>query len=284
MLSIIIPALNAEDTIQVQLEALANEAPDMKWEILIADNGSSDRTREVIADFTSRCPIARTIQIPEAANASQVRNTAAMHARGTLLAFLDADDVIAPGWVAAVGKALAEHPLVCGQKEYDKLNPRWLVKSRSQTQREGLSSLFGLPVISIGNSGCQRWVWEALGGLDGGLAAGEDNDFSIRAIRELNVEPRFVPEAVLHYRLRRRPADIFKQARAYGRAEPRLYKTYGRESDLRRVRIALRAYLKLVALLFLVPFGRQYRARIAWVLGKRVGRLEGSLRQRVFYL
>lgn len=280
----IIPARDVENTIEEQMRALEKEAADFTWEILIADNASTDRTPEIIADFVSRCPVARMIAIPEASNASQVRNGAVPYARGTALAFVDADDVIAPGWVSAIGEAVAEHPLVCGGKEYQRLNPRWLIRSRGRTQIKGLKTLFGHPVISIGNAACQRWVWEALGGLDGELSAGEDNDFSIRAYRELGIRPRFVPNAVLHYRLRQSLIEIVKQGHAYGRGEPNLYVRYGQGMALRRGRIALLSYLELLSLLFLIPLGRRYRARFSWVLGKRVGRLQGSLLNRVFYL
>jgi glycosyltransferase involved in cell wall biosynthesis len=282
-LSVIIPARNAERTVGDQLDALSSEAPSFQWEILIADNASTDSTPQIIAEFLARCPVARSITISEAANASQVRNQAVPHARGNALAFVDADDVIGPGWVSKMGEAVAHHPLVCARQEYRELNPGWLVQSRGQTQTNGLSTLFGYPVVSIGNSACQRWVWEALGGLDDQLYAGEDNDFSIRAYKRLGIEPLFVAGAVLHYRFRRRIIDIVKQAHAYGRGEPYLYKKYGSEAGLRRGRVAIRAYFELLELLFLIPFGRRYRARFAWVLGKRLGRLQGSLVHRVFY-
>ncbi|MBF2059991.1 glycosyltransferase family 2 protein, partial [Fischerella thermalis] len=40
--SVIIPCLNAAETIGVQLEALANQQWSQPWEVIIADNGSTD--------------------------------------------------------------------------------------------------------------------------------------------------------------------------------------------------------------------------------------------------
>ncbi len=46
-LSVIIPCFNAESTIAVQLEALANQHWSEPWEVIISDGGSSDRTTEI---------------------------------------------------------------------------------------------------------------------------------------------------------------------------------------------------------------------------------------------
>ena len=48
MLSVIIAAYNAEKTIAAQLDALAGQTFAGDWEIVVGDNGSSDRTLDIV--------------------------------------------------------------------------------------------------------------------------------------------------------------------------------------------------------------------------------------------
>ncbi|MBV8096639.1 MAG: glycosyltransferase [Acetobacteraceae bacterium] len=85
--SVIIPAYNSERTIARAIEsALAQTIPPL--EIIVVDDGSSDRTAEAVSDFGSA---ARLLKKPNGGPAS-ARNLGARHASGNWLAMLDADD------------------------------------------------------------------------------------------------------------------------------------------------------------------------------------------------
>ncbi len=49
--SVVIPVRNGAATLAEQLEALAQQEYDDEWEVVVADNGSSDATREVVNGF-----------------------------------------------------------------------------------------------------------------------------------------------------------------------------------------------------------------------------------------
>ena len=88
--SIVIPAHNAEDTIGRAVgSAVAQVGVDR--EVIVVDDGSSDRTAEVLADFLSTVAV-RVIFHETNRGGSAARNTGAAHAAGSWLAFLDADD------------------------------------------------------------------------------------------------------------------------------------------------------------------------------------------------
>ena len=53
-------------------------------------------------------------------SAAFARNVGARFAKGECLAFCDADDEVAPGWVAAMAKALSDHVVACGKFQFDK--------------------------------------------------------------------------------------------------------------------------------------------------------------------
>lgn len=86
--SVIIPALNAEDYIQEALDSVRAQTFD-DWEIVVVDDGSSDRTAEIAEAHDSKPTVIR--------NASTVgggaaRNTGIATSSGELIALLDADD------------------------------------------------------------------------------------------------------------------------------------------------------------------------------------------------
>src|SRR3954447_15734888 len=99
--SVVIPALNAAGTIGTQLEALAQQDADVEWEVIVVDNGSSDTTLEVCRSYESRLPALRTLTCARPGT-SAARNTGAAASSADLLLFCDADDEVAPGWVAAM--------------------------------------------------------------------------------------------------------------------------------------------------------------------------------------
>jgi glycosyltransferase involved in cell wall biosynthesis len=50
-LSVIIPCLDAGDEITAQLDGLAEETWSEPWEVVVADNGSTDGTREIVSRY-----------------------------------------------------------------------------------------------------------------------------------------------------------------------------------------------------------------------------------------
>ncbi len=128
-LSVVIPARNEASTITAQLDALTAQRWDGTWEIVVVDNGSTDETPAVVSSYADRCTWVRLVRALERAGLNYARNVGIEAARGTAFALCDADDLVAPGWIAAMGDALRIAPLVTGPLELDRLNPAWLADS-----------------------------------------------------------------------------------------------------------------------------------------------------------
>ena len=58
-LTVILLTRNGARTIGRQLEALANQSSSEPWELVVVDNGSSDRTLEIVEEYRSRLPSLR---------------------------------------------------------------------------------------------------------------------------------------------------------------------------------------------------------------------------------
>lgn len=107
-ISIIIPAFNVEDYIGDALQsALSQEPPFSK--IIVIDDGSSDRTREIVRNF-------KDPQIHYHYQNNQglgpARNAGIELARSDFIYFMDADDILLPGLTKSFKDALKQHPSV----------------------------------------------------------------------------------------------------------------------------------------------------------------------------
>ena len=56
-LSIVIPSRNVARDLPFQLESLAVQEPDVRWEVVVSDNGSTDGTRGTAVRFADRLDI-----------------------------------------------------------------------------------------------------------------------------------------------------------------------------------------------------------------------------------
>ena len=110
MISVIIPAYNAEDTITKCLGALEKQALQPE-EIIIVDDGSTDRTLEVLSELKIQSASWRTklkIIKQKHKGVSEARNFGAKRASGDILAFIDSDCVPGKNWLKNIAAALSD--------------------------------------------------------------------------------------------------------------------------------------------------------------------------------
>jgi uncharacterized protein len=170
LVSIIVPVLDEREALPVCLAALAGEAPPL--EILVADGGSRDGTRELALSAGVRlldAPRGRARQM----------NAAAAAARGEALWFLHADSVPPPGAVDAIRSALRD-PRVAGGAFRLALTGRRAGYRVVEWGANLRTRLFGLP---YGDQGLftRRGTFDAVGGY-GDVPLFEDVYF-VRALR-----------------------------------------------------------------------------------------------------
>lgn len=95
MISVIIPAYNSEKTILKAIKSVVSQTYET-WEIIIVDDGSKDKTIEVIEDFVSSLsiPNQNKIILHKQSNQgpSMARNKGVELSKGEFIAFLDSDD------------------------------------------------------------------------------------------------------------------------------------------------------------------------------------------------
>jgi glycosyltransferase involved in cell wall biosynthesis len=278
----VIPCLNAADVLPRQLDALVSQEWNGSWNVIVADNGSTDATAAIARSYESRLP---SLQVVDASDqrGRQYASNAGARAAGKAIVFIDADDEIAPGYIAAVGEALAEHPIVAARIDDATLNKGWILDGRSGVQSAALQHGLGfLPFGSGGTLGVQNPVFADLGGFADDMDYAEDIDFCWRA-QLAGVPIHFVADAVVRYRYRPSLRSMFRQHRNFGRASALLYRTYrDRGMPGRATRAGLHEWWGLTKG-FLLVRSRADAARWSRRLGRSIGRIQGCVRYRVWY-
>lgn len=282
--SVIIPYLNAAGTVGSTLDALVGQSWPSDWEVIIADNGSTDSPESVVAPYKSKIPSLKIIDASAKRGPAYARNVAIRASTGDRLLFCDADDVPGHGWSTAMALALNNHHFVAARFEFHKLNPPSITASRGGTQADGLQTCWFLPFphAGAGSIGISRQLYDAVGKFDETILIGEDADYCMR-VQLAGHKLVFVPDAVVHMRLRTTQTGTFVQASLYAKHAVYLYKQYGKRSscELWRWRAYLHSWrllLQRMPALARTPEGRNI---LAWRVGTHIGALRGSLRCRV---
>lgn len=121
VVSVIIPARNAEATLERTLAAVRAQEMQHRFEIIVVDDGSSDATPEIAARHE---PLVKLIRNPSSQGPGSARNRGVEAARAGALAFTDADCFPTPQWLARGLAALTDNDLVQGAVIPDPQAPR----------------------------------------------------------------------------------------------------------------------------------------------------------------
>lgn len=283
-LSVVITTHNRSDLLDEALESIARQEWDGEWEVVILDNSSDGARPKALERWIGVIPVpVRVVVATERHNPSYARNTAAATSDARSIAFVDDDDVLAPGWVQAMGQALRTHEFVGSKFEYARLNdPALAAVSSFQSTRLGRH--FGADIVASGGAGCRRDLWNDLGGSDEAFRNAQDVDFSLRVARRGGTTPFFCAAAVYHVRLRDGARRAYQRGKRRGRAEVQLFANHGDAFGVRAdppMRTAAR-WLRL-ALQLLGIWSRRRRVQWAEEAGRRVGRLGASFREKTWF-
>ena len=144
-------------------------------EVVIADNGSSDRTWDVLTDWVAGTSLpALVMRLPFHDGPGVPRNTAVLRCSAPLLAFTDDDCLPAPEWLNALDDALADPAVAVVQGRTTPEAGAWAGPWGRSLHVAGVSGLF-----ETANLGCRRADFLQVGGfgaqrLLSGRAFGED--------------------------------------------------------------------------------------------------------------
>jgi glycosyltransferase involved in cell wall biosynthesis len=282
--SVIVPFRNAAPYLRDQLEALANQDFGGSWEVVAVDNRSRDGSRAIAESFLERLSL-RVVEALTKLGAGHARNVGVRHASGRKLIFVDADDEVAPGYLAAMATALDRYAFVTSNFDDRTLNPDWVQFAHGPVWRDPEDPLvdhFGVLPSAGGSIGVSRTIFEAVGGFPEDLPRMQDIAFSWE-VQFAGTQLHHVPDAVYRVRYRRTLFHLFRQGFMGSSCAPLLYKRY-RDAGMERrtVERMLRSWARL-AVNFSKARTKADLAPLMVQLGRELGRLRGSFRYRVFF-
>lgn len=215
-ISLVIPTHNRAAQLLAALESVVRQdLPPGEWECVVVNNCSTDDTRERFAAFAGAHPDCRLRLVDEPqAGVSYARNRGVREAGAPLLAFIDDDERICPGFLRAYADFFGAHPeaVVAGGRivaEYPAGRPDWLSKYTEMPIANPMdfgSEVRPFPVHKVpggGNMAFRREAFARCGGFDPSLGrvgreliGGEENDLFER-LREAGQTIWYVPGAVM---------------------------------------------------------------------------------------
>jgi glucosyl-dolichyl phosphate glucuronosyltransferase len=188
----------------------ASKMPDsLSWELLVVDNNSKDRTRDVIENFVSQYPGHIRYLLEARPGKSFALNAGIVESRGRIIAFVDDDVVVQPDWLAHLAR-----PLLAGEctGAGGRILPLWTGEPPAWMPVKKRYGLAPLAAFDLGvepgsldeppfgtNMAFQRGVFEKYGGFrtdlgprPGSEIRNEDTEFGRRLLiagEKLKYEP-----------------------------------------------------------------------------------------------
>jgi glycosyltransferase involved in cell wall biosynthesis len=191
-LSVIVPVWNARETLAEALRSVERQT-EPPFEVILVDDGSTDRIEEVVQSTGFPVQFFRQANCGPAA----ARNHGFRRSTGSLVAFLDADDIWPEDSLRILSSFLARQPEA--EVVQGKIQDVW-------PDPESGERRLGCPrwAFNLGSALFRRSLLEQMGGFDPSFRTGEDVEFWMRC-KEYGLRRQMIEDVTLYYR--RRPND-----------------------------------------------------------------------------
>lgn len=231
--SIIVPSYNRAEEIRELLESFTRlEFPASRLELIIADDGSTDQTAELVKEFQARLPFPLHFYHQQNQGPGAARNMGMQRASGDFFIFIDSDCTVHPHWLQHIDRALNESGADAfgGPDSFrDDFPPLLKAINYSMTSFLTTGGLRGRKGKKLAkyyprsfNMGLSRQLYQKIGGF-GSLRHGQDIEYSHRIIKS-GARVIFIGNAVVYHKRRTSIRKFFKQVFNWGVARINLYK------------------------------------------------------------
>lgn len=208
-ISVVVPHLNQPELLAAFLDSLQAQDFDMgRAEVIVVDNGSRALPREIVADHPGVVLAQEPVPGPGPA-----RNRGAALARAPLLAFTDADCLVARDWLPAILARFAAEPRLAVLGGDIRI---FVADPARPTLAEAYECVYAFPQRAYiarqgfsvtANMAMRRAVFDAVGPF-AGIEIAEDTDWGQRAARLGHVTV-YAPEVVVRHPARRSMAELY---------------------------------------------------------------------------
>jgi len=196
--SVVIPAYNAEKTVGECLQSITSQTPGFSFEVILVDDGSTDKTIEIAGSFPKTKVIRQDHDGPAVA-----RNKGAKSALGEIIVFTDSDCVADKNWLKEMVRPFDQNEIAGVQGRYKsrqkEIIARLIQLEIEQRYKKMAKDKF-IDFIGTYSAGYKKSVFLKLKGFDTSfpIASGEDTDFSFR-VNEAGYKMVFNQDAIIFH-------------------------------------------------------------------------------------
>lgn len=178
-LSVIVICLNEEKHLPRCLSAIRDQGSDLlDIDLIVVDGGSTDRSKAIASDHG-----ARVIDSPK--GIPKQRNAGGREAQAPVMAFVDADVELLPGWGACVRKHFAEHDsLVLGSAPQLPPDASWVAEAYALhwgVEPEAQTDFRAARLLSTQSLALHTEIFHKVGGFREDIGVEEDHVFVVDA-------------------------------------------------------------------------------------------------------
>jgi GT2 family glycosyltransferase len=223
--SVIVPVLNGEATVGRCLESLCSGSyPEDQHEIVVVDNGSTDRTAELVRDYPVR------LVIEPGRGLSRARNRGIEESQGEILAFTDADCYVSTRWLGELTAGFEQDDAAAVTGDvvpYPSTTPTEHYSARRKPSVSSWQRDLEAPWFCFMNAAVRRDAFDRVGLFDVSFAGigCEDIDFAWR-FADAGLRVRRQPRPVVFHQQRMTPMGLFRQNHRNGRGWALLHQRY----------------------------------------------------------
>lgn len=215
--SIVIPVYNDPTGISKTTNSLLGSIQDPP-EILVADNGSTDDTRDVIRHYAQTHQNVHLLVEDEIQGSYAARNRGIQHAEGDVLAFIDADETVDDDWLETALQAMQDQNadyLGCNVEltlPEDTLVARYNARTGFPV-KQYLETEHYAPTCALL---VRREVFEGVGTFDSRLISGGDREFGER-VYDAGYKQGYAEDATVYHPARTDLESLAKKNFRVGR-------------------------------------------------------------------
>lgn len=198
MISVVVPCFNNGASILPTLQALANQQGCPPFEVILADDGSTDQT----AELARNSGLARVF-VFEHAGPAGARNQGAEQARGQILVFTDSDCIPEPGWLASLTEPILKGRAQAVKGRYRTRQTTWvarLVQVEFEERYRMLAECQSIDFVDTYSMALDTRLFRSVGGFDCTFTRpdNEDVDLSYR-LAQAGARMVYVDQAAVYH-------------------------------------------------------------------------------------
>lgn len=177
--SVIIPVYNGEKTLRQCLSSVLNQEFN-EYEVIVVDNNSTDKTKEIIKDFEIRDKGAKYL-FEERIGRGAARNTGEIKAKGEIILMTDADCIVPRNWIKRMVEAIEGYDAIQGF-EGPACDNFWSRHRQMSSERKYTNDKIENPLgkIDTKNFAIKRDVLKKIGYTSRKYFSGNDTNLSIK--------------------------------------------------------------------------------------------------------